>query len=81
MFEIMQLLKPRLIQDGMFLVGLDVIGDKLVEINVLSPGGIISASEILKADFYQPIIDSMQRKINIRQQYPGQFSNRQLATI
>ncbi|MFW5761344.1 MAG: glutathione synthase, partial [Cyclobacteriaceae bacterium] len=26
MFEIMQLLKPKLIQDGMFLVGLDVIG-------------------------------------------------------
>jgi glutathione synthase len=65
----------------MFLVGLDIIGDKLVEINVLTPGGIISATELLKVDFYQPIIDALQHKINVKQLYPAQFSNRQLATI
>jgi glutathione synthase len=33
-------LKPRLLQDGLYFVGLDVIGGKLTEINVTSPTGI-----------------------------------------
>ena len=30
----------RLVADGLYFVGIDVIGDKLVEINCVSPGGI-----------------------------------------
>ena len=30
----------RLVKDGLYFVGVDIIGDKLVEINVVSPGGI-----------------------------------------
>src|SRR5690606_31609580 len=32
-----EIVRPKLVQDGMFLVGLDVVGDKLMEINVFSP--------------------------------------------
>ena len=38
--EICRVIKDRLIKDGLFFVGIDVIGDKLVEINCVSPGGI-----------------------------------------
>jgi glutathione synthase len=33
-------IKPKLIRDGLYFVGIDVIGDKLVEVNCVSPGGI-----------------------------------------
>jgi glutathione synthase/RimK-type ligase-like ATP-grasp enzyme len=34
------------IEDGMFLVGLDIVGDKLMEISVFSPGGLGSWAAI-----------------------------------
>lgn len=44
MLEVVSLVRPKLINDGMFLVGLDIVGDKLMEANVFSPGGLGSAS-------------------------------------
>jgi glutathione synthase len=41
--RIAEMVRPKLVQDGMFLVGLDIVGDKLMEINVFSPGGLGSA--------------------------------------
>jgi glutathione synthase len=43
---------PRLKADGLYFVGIDIIGDKLVEINVVSPGGIprINALEDLRLE-------------------------------
>ena len=35
----------------MFLVGLDIVGDKLMEINVFSPGGLGSAQQFEKVNF------------------------------
>jgi glutathione synthase len=28
-----EIIRPKLVMDGMFLVGLDIIGDKLMEVN------------------------------------------------
>ena len=41
--RIAEIVRPKIVQDGMFLVGLDIVGDKLMEINVFSPGGLGSA--------------------------------------
>ncbi len=38
--EICRRIKPRLIKDGLYFVGIDIIGDKLIEVNCVSPGGI-----------------------------------------
>ncbi|NEN99748.1 MAG: glutathione synthase, partial [Moorea sp. SIO3I7] len=38
--EICSLLKPKLQQDGLYFVGIDVIGGYLTEVNVTSPTGI-----------------------------------------
>jgi glutathione synthase len=38
--KICETISDRLIQDGLYFVGVDIIGDKLVEINCVSPGGI-----------------------------------------
>jgi glutathione synthase len=38
MLEVCELVRPKLVEDGMFLVGLDLVGDKLMEVNVFSLG-------------------------------------------
>ena len=38
--------------NGMFLVGLDVVGGKLMEINVFSPGGLGSAQKFKKGQLH-----------------------------
>ena len=40
MLHVAEAVRPKLLADGMFLVGLDIVGDKLMEVNVFSPGGL-----------------------------------------
>ena len=63
----------------MFLVGLDIVGDKLMEINVFSPGGLGSAQSLVEVDFAPIIIEELERKVRIRKHNPG-LDNRSLAT-
>jgi glutathione synthase len=44
--RLIETLKPRLLQDGLHFVGIDVIGGKLTEINVTSPTGIQQMSRL-----------------------------------
>ncbi|WP_170608753.1 glutathione synthase [Ruegeria arenilitoris] len=53
---------PRLVDDGMFLVGLDIVEDKLLEINVFSPGGMWSANRLHKTNFAQTVIDALEAR-------------------
>ncbi|WP_240231843.1 glutathione synthetase [Devosia lacusdianchii] len=81
MLKIAETVRPKLIQDGMFLVGLDIVGDKLLEINVFTPGGLNNLSQMYKTDFTQTVIEALEQKIVIRDGYLGRISNRQLATL
>jgi glutathione synthase len=79
MWSIVEVVRPKLVSDGMFLVGLDIVGDKLMEINVFSPGGLGSAESLYDVNFAPAIIEELQRKVSIRQHYP-ETDNRSLAT-
>lgn len=48
---------PRLIQDGLHFVGLDIIGDYLTEINVTSPTGIREYRELTGVDLADKYLD------------------------
>jgi glutathione synthase len=48
--EICQMVGPRLREDGLYFVGLDVIGDYLTEVNVTSPTGIQEMSRLNGVD-------------------------------
>jgi glutathione synthase len=48
---------------GLFLVGLDVIGDRIIEVNVFSPGGFGSAYEFEGVDFAGAVIGHLERKL------------------
>jgi len=79
--EIAELVRPKLIQDGMFLVGLDIVGDKLVEVNVFSPGGVGGAMMLEKVNFAAAVLEALERKVSWRSRYQGSFANVELATI
>jgi glutathione synthase len=74
-------IRPKLVADGMFLVGVDIVGDKILEVNVFSPGNLNSCSELAGADFSVPIIEAIERKVAIRAQYSHAFDNRHLAVL
>lgn len=79
--RIAEQVRPRLLQDGMFLVGLDLAGDKLLEINVFSPGGLYSSQRTRKTRFTGVVIDAIEAKLAAARLYPGSFSNAQLAML
>ncbi len=79
--RVAEMIRPKLIADGMFLVGVDIVGNKILEVNVFSPGNLNSCSTLNGVDFAVPIIDSLERKVAIAKQYAHRFDNRQLAIL
>lgn len=72
--------KPYLVQDGLFLVGADIVGSKFLEINVFSPGGLVGASRLWGVNFHDHVIAAIEAKVALFQSDPTGFTNRQLAT-
>ena len=60
--EIAAELGPKLREAGLFLVGLDVIGDYLTEINVTSPTGMQEIAEQTGFDVAGMFVDALERK-------------------
>jgi glutathione synthase len=81
MLRMVEIVRPKLVSDGMFLVGLDIVADKLIEINVFSPGGLGSSSQFAGVDFAQVVIEDLERKVEYRKYYNGQMRNNELATL
>jgi glutathione synthase len=81
MLDVVAAVRPKLIADGMFLVGLDIVGDKLVEVNVFSPGGLGSCEHLYKARFTDTVIDALERKVELNHHYGGRLGNARLATL
>jgi glutathione synthase len=76
-----EIVRPKLVQDGMFLVGLDIVGDKLMEINVFSPGGLGSAQQFEKVNFNDAVINALQRKVTYMSHYHRNFANVEMAML
>jgi glutathione synthase len=63
------LLRPRLVADGLYFVGVDLVGDKILEINVFAPGGIANINELYDVDVGTAIIRDLERKVDLRSVY------------
>ena len=46
-----------------YFVGIDVIGGKLVEVNVMSPGGITYINKVYKVKLQEKVIDFLESKV------------------
>lgn len=79
--RIAEIVRPKLVQDGMFFVGLDIVGDKLMEINVFSPGGLGSAQSFEKINFSRYVIDALHRKVQYMEFYGRNFDNVDMCTL
>ena len=53
----------KLVKDGLYFVGIDVIGGKLVEVNVMSPGGITYMNKVYKIKLQEKVIDFLESKV------------------
>jgi glutathione synthase len=56
---------PKLVSDGLYFVGIDVIGGMLVEVNVMSPGGITYMNKVYKnkVKVEERVIDFVESKV------------------
>ncbi len=79
--KIVEIVRPKLVQDGMFLVRLDIVGDKLMEINVFSPGGLGSAQKFEGVNFTHAVLHAMERKVEYMKYYRRSFDNIEMATL
>lgn len=61
--QIIAMIRPRLLADGLFFVGLDVIGGKLIEVNVTSPTLIQQMSRLSGEDLSATVIDRLEAKV------------------
>ena len=81
MLQLAALVRPKLIQDGMFLVGLDIVGNKLMEINVFSPGGFSYLEKLEGVPFSHEVIHAIEHKVEYRQQNQQRFNNIEIAML
>jgi glutathione synthase len=59
---IVEAMSTKLVADGMYFVGIDVIGGKVVEINAESPGGMQSVERLYKIDPCPTVIEALERR-------------------
>ena len=62
--RICETIKDRLVQDGLYFVGIDIIGNRLVEINCVSPGGIPRINRLENEKLEAKVIDFIEQKVN-----------------
>jgi len=65
--ELCKIVGPKLVRDGLYFVGIDVINGKLIEVNVLSPGGIMRINKLNRTKLQIKIIDFVENVINTKQ--------------
>ena len=58
------LIGPQLVKDGLFLVGLDLMGGKLIEVNVCSPGGFVEINQDKDYKIQKSVLDFVEETRN-----------------
>ena len=67
---------PKLVEDGLYFVGVDLIGDKILEINVLNPGGITNINKLNKVKLQKEVVDFIEEKIHELKEHQQALSYR-----
>lgn len=65
--ELCKAIGPQLVRDGLYLVGLDVINGKLIEVNVLSPGGITRINRLNRTKLQKQVLDFVENVVAARE--------------
>ena len=62
--EICRMLRPRLERDGLYFVGLDIIGNYLTEVNVTSPTGVQEIDRLDEVNLEARVIDFVEERVS-----------------
>ena len=79
--RVAELAGPKLVRDGMYFAGLDVVGDKMMEVNVDTPGGLNFIDDLTGKDFSGAVIRDLERKVMLRDQYRGALTHTEIACM
>jgi glutathione synthase len=69
--RISELLRPKLLADGLYFVSVDIAGGKILELAASAPGGLHSLREIYRMDVAGAIIADLERRVRLRAAYRG----------
>jgi glutathione synthase len=67
--RICDLIRPRLVADGLYFVGVDLVGDRILEINVFAPGGIHNVNELYGVDVGEVVVRDLERKVELKRTF------------
>lgn len=63
--RIVEIIRPKLIADGLYFVGADIVGDKLLEVNVFCTGGINNINELYNINVGEAVIQDLEKRMRI----------------
>jgi glutathione synthase len=63
--KIAEMIRSKLIADGLYFVGADIVGDKLLEVNVFCPGGINNINELYEINVGQVVVEDLEKRARI----------------
>jgi len=71
--RICDILRPRLLADGLTFVSVDIVGDRILELNVFTPGGLHAIAELYGVDASEVVIADLERRVRLRAAYRTTF--------
>jgi glutathione synthase len=71
--RICELIRPKMLADGLYYASVDVVGDKVLEINVFTPGGMHSIEELYGIDVADLVVRDLERRVRLRAAYRTTF--------
>jgi glutathione synthase len=63
--SIAEAIQTKLVADGLYFVGADIVGDKLLEINVFCPGGINNINELYNINVGSYVIEDLEKRARL----------------
>ncbi len=71
--RICDILRPRLLADGLTFVAVDIVGDRILELNVFTPGGLHPIHELYGIDAADVVVADLERRVRLRAAYRTTF--------
>ena len=71
--RICDILRPKLLADGLTFVAVDIVGDRVLELNVFTPGGIHAVHELYGINVADIVIEDLERRVRLRAAYRTTF--------
>ncbi len=63
MLQLAERIGPKLQQDNVYFAGVDIVGSKVMEINIMTPGALYRAEEVEGVKFHDAMIENLERRV------------------